>query len=247
MMSNKYLVSAKKDGSGGAEQAGLINYAKKFSVPYEELKLSEIPSVGLNSADIDPIICDTVDPTITAFWGYITEDDVANEHDEPNNHSLVLRIYFGESSFLFTGDLEEDGINALLARSGDYLDVDVYQVGHHGSKNGTTKDMVKKMKPKVAIFSMGDPDRIEFDWKHKRYIGHAYGHPNKGIIQRIINYGDLLCRDSVNVKVGTRPFNFEQYDLSRAIYGTGWGGDIVVTADETGWLSVDVAPLVSCN
>lgn len=80
------------------------------SEPSEEKK-----KIELTDEVIDPIRCDDIDPTITVQWGQVPEkppgwsrEDFKSEH----NHSLVVRVDFGESSFLVTGDLERAGIGA---------------------------------------------------------------------------------------------------------------------------------------
>ena len=47
---------------------------------------------------------------------------------------MVIKVTFGAASFLFTGDLEEDGMETLLSTyDPTILDVDVLRVGHQGS------------------------------------------------------------------------------------------------------------------
>lgn len=63
-------------------------------------------------------------------------------------------------SFLFTGDLEDTAIERLVDRYRNTatLDVDVYEVGHHGSHNGTTEEVRDAMTPKIAVISVGHWD-----------------------------------------------------------------------------------------
>lgn len=88
------------------------------------------------------------------------EDWSDGEFEQKNNHSIVTRVDFGQSSFLFTGDLEEPGIKRLLDRheTPTLLDVDVYHVGHHGSHNGTTAELLGAVTPKIAVISVGHWD-----------------------------------------------------------------------------------------
>jgi len=76
--------------------------------------------------------------------------------EQKNNHSIVTRVDFGMSSILFTGDLEEPAIDRLVARhqTSSLLDVVVYEVGHHGSHNGTTPELLAKdWRRTVGMFS----------------------------------------------------------------------------------------------
>lgn len=125
---------------------------------------------GLANAVIDPIprpahagegLCEAgaVNPDIRVLWGGWTRDVVRElggrgaYHSKPNNHSLVIRIDFGEASFLFTGDLEIPAIGDMLEIYPDdgVFDVDVYHVGHHGAENATTADLLAAMTPEIAI------------------------------------------------------------------------------------------------
>lgn len=72
------------------------------------------------------------------------------------NHSLVIRVAFGEASFLFTGDLETRAIETLVEyyEGSGLLDVDVYQVGHHGSYNGTSDEIMRAIvRPEIAVIA----------------------------------------------------------------------------------------------
>ena len=138
-------------------------------------------SNGLTNDTIDPIDCSPIDPEIHILSGALEDnpDWSDSEFKNKNNHSLVVRIDYGTSSFLFTGDLEESAIERLLDRyeTTGVLDVDIYQVGHHGSHNGTTLDLLDVMTPEIAIISVGE---WNFGKKpRKPFSTYAYGHSPK--------------------------------------------------------------------
>ncbi len=81
----------------------------------------------------------------------------AGEMDSSNNSSLVLRITYGETSFLLMGDAEAEA-EALLLSSGAELRADVLKVGHHGSATSTTEAFLQAVSPAYAAVSVG-PDR----------------------------------------------------------------------------------------
>ena len=79
----------------------------------------------------------------------LTETD-----DDLNNNSVVLRLVYGEASFLLTGDLEAEGEEALLDGSSE-LRATVLKVGHHGSDGSTTPAFLDAVNPSVAVISAG--------------------------------------------------------------------------------------------
>lgn len=74
---------------------------------------------------------------------------------DTNDLSLVLRVDYGENSFLFTGDASTAVERDLIARESN-LDVDVLHVSHHGSRTGTSDAFVKAVSPDFAIISCAD-------------------------------------------------------------------------------------------
>lgn len=91
-----------------------------------------------------------------------------------NNMSVVLKITYGNTEFLFQGDAESKIENDLL-RSDFDIDVDVLKVGHHGSKTSSTDKYLDATSPKIAIISSG--------------YGNNYGHPNGTILERFEQKG----------------------------------------------------------
>lgn len=71
-----------------------------------------------------------------------------------NNNSVVIRLTYKENSFLFTGDLEEEGEKRLMSR-GVELKSDVLKVGHHGSSTSSTREFLKEVSPEIALISAG--------------------------------------------------------------------------------------------
>ena len=149
----------------------------------------------------------------------------------------MIRVDFGDASFLFSGDLEEDGIRELLDRyeSTDRLDVDVYQVGHHGSRNGSTVPMVQAMSPEIAVFSMGRWDNgIDQQRAENRFNTFWYGHPRK-IVVDLLSEGIPQNRESTTAGM---VFNGIADPVRRTIhknfYATGWDGTIRIRAARDG-------------
>jgi competence protein ComEC len=79
----------------------------------------------------------------------------------PNNSSMVLRLQFGATSFLFTGDLEAAGERALIG-GGRRLDALILKVPHHGSRTSSSAQFVEAVHPEVVVISLGYHNRFHF-------------------------------------------------------------------------------------
>lgn len=102
---------------------------------------------------------------------------------DPNNTSLVLRVDYGETSFLFTGDMETDAENDMLdywAGQEDLFQADVLKVGHHGSNTSTGYRFLHEVSPTYGIISVG--------------TGNSYGHPHEEPLSRLHDAGVTLLR-----------------------------------------------------
>ncbi len=88
-----------------------------------------------------------------------------------NNLSTVMRLTYGEVSFLLTGDVEQDAERFLAATMGPALKSNVLKVGHHGSRSSTSSGFVRSVAPESAVISAGRENR--------------YGHPSPEVIRRL--------------------------------------------------------------
>lgn len=210
--------------------------------PITEVEVAAAGTAGVGGPIVDPLACARVDPQIRVLsGGYGTNPGWGSgEFRNPNNHSLVIRVDYGAASFLFTGDLELAGIGTLLARySGTTaLDVDVYVAGHHGADNGTTLPFANAMSPEIAVISMGPPIRIGGGsaWRH--------GHPRRSTVELLegVISRPRAAPITVMVSEGSQSFHALAHPLSDAIYGTGWDGDVVISAGADGALRVATSP-----
>lgn len=105
------------------------------------------------------------------------------EYDDLNNYSAVLKISYGDDSFLFTGDAEFDEENELLETSMNDLDCDVLKVGHHGSSYSSSDAFLDAVSPKYAVISCG--------------AGNSYGHPHSETISRLNDHDAEIYRTDV--------------------------------------------------
>ena len=76
-------------------------------------------------------------------------------YDDMNDNSILLKMTYGQASFLFMGDAEENAEEDLLAQDYD-LKSTVLKVGHHGSKTSTSQELLDAVKPEAAVISVGE-------------------------------------------------------------------------------------------
>ncbi len=93
---------------------------------------------------------------------------------DKNQDSMVLLFRYGSFRMLFTGDLEKEA-ELSLARSGKDLEADVLKVGHHGSKNASSGEFLRAVRPAVSVISCGKDNR--------------YGHPSAETMARLTAAG----------------------------------------------------------
>lgn len=123
-----------------------------------------------------------------------------NQSENLNNMSVVVRVDYGESSFLFQGDAEIDEENDILETGAD-IDCDVLKVGHHGSYTSSSANYLKKVTPEIAVISCG--------------VDNDYDHPHDKPLKRIKKhteeiYRTDLCSDIVITSDG------EKYEIDYA-------------------------------
>ncbi len=92
-------------------------------------------------------------------------------YSNTNDSSLVVRLVYGENSFLFTGDISDD-VELDLLNSDTELKSDVLKVAHHGSKGSSTKDFLKAVKPEIAVLSVGYSNQNLPDYTTMANINH---------------------------------------------------------------------------
>ncbi len=117
-----------------------------------------------------------------------------------NNDSIVLRLEYGKTSYLFMGDAEEEEENDLL-KSEEDLSCDVYKVGHHGSNTSTTQKFLNTVKPKSAVITA---DASE----------NSSGLPAEAVLTRLEKSGaDIYRTDLLGTIISTS--NGESYSMNK--------------------------------
>lgn len=104
---------------------------------------------------------------------------INSNKEDLNTYSIVLKVTFGSSRFLFTGDAQASNEYDMMSK-GYNLNADVLKVGHHGSHTSTSEAFLQKVHPKYAVISCG--------------AQNDYGHPHKATMDKLKKYGIKVYR-----------------------------------------------------
>lgn len=107
----------------------------------------------------------------------------SDKYEDLNNYSIVCKLKYGNTSFLFTGDAEDVSEGEILQKQLD-IQADVLKVGHHGSHSSTTQEFLDKVNPTYAIISCGKDN--------------DYGHPHKETLDKLNKKGAKVFRTDVS-------------------------------------------------
>lgn len=100
-------------------------------------------------------------------------------YPDPNNTSIIVKVEFGSTSFLFTGDMEKEAETDMLDFGMD-VKADVLKVGHHGSSTSTGYRFLYEVDPEYAVVSVG--------------ADNTYGHPHRETVAILGDSGVPMLR-----------------------------------------------------
>jgi len=138
--------------SDDPEYARFARTMKDAGVPIEKVGAGDVLHFG--------------NVTLDVVWPLASNDPNAPYR---NNDGLVLRLRYGDKSFIFMADVEKETEAALLKLPAE-LQADVVKVGHHGSRTSSIEPFVSATHPSLAIISVGRTS--------------IFGHPNKEVVER---------------------------------------------------------------
>ena len=153
-------------------------------------------SGALNYAEVDTTLCPVTSydsQTFSDFVKYLEKQNVSitvpqagstfrlgsasvqvlgpqRNYDDANDSSIVLKVTYGATSFLFTGDAERTA-EADILDAGFDLSATVLKVGHHGSDTSTSYPFLREIMPEYAVISVGKDN--------------SYGHPTETTLSRL--------------------------------------------------------------
>lgn len=120
-----------------------------------------------------------VGDTFTLGEASVTVVAVNSVPEDTNNTSIVIRIVYGDTSFLFTGDAEQETEEKIL-ESGQNIESTVLKVGHHGSSTSTSQAFLDAVSPTYAVISCGKDN--------------SYGHPHSETLAKLASAGVEVLR-----------------------------------------------------
>ena len=105
------------------------------------------------------------------------------DYDDLNDYSVVVRMTYGGTSYLFTGDAEAKAEKDIL-NSGADVSADVLKAGHHGSSTSTSEKFLEAVSPDICVIQCG--------------TGNSYGHPHAEILERLESFGVKCFRNDIS-------------------------------------------------
>ena len=99
---------------------------------------------------------------------------IYESYEEFNDYSPIMKLTFGETELIFTGDAEAHAEADVVAKYPDNLKADVLKFGHHGSSTSSTEEFLQSVSPEYGIISCGADNK--------------YGHPHRETLDKISKY-----------------------------------------------------------
>ena len=99
---------------------------------------------------------------------------IYESYEEFNDYSPIMKLTFGETELIFTGDAEAHAEQDVIAKYPNNLTADVLKFGHHGSSTSSTNEFLQAVSPEYGIISCG--------------VDNKYGHPHRETLDKISKY-----------------------------------------------------------
>lgn len=170
--------------------SGALSYEEcTFSKLYSSVRTSDSESFQTlltlaAKRNLSPIVPD-IGTSFSLGGATITfvSPDPERSYENINNKSLVIRIDYGETSFLFAGDAMENAEIDMLNDNPALLDCDVLKVAHHGANTSSSQSFLNAVSPCIAVISCGT---------------ESESHPGKKSLERINATGAIVFRTDLN-------------------------------------------------
>ncbi|MFC6616272.1 lamin tail domain-containing protein [Halopenitus salinus] len=151
------------DGIGAVYDPGITSSSQTYDRYLDAIEEHDVTLYEIRAGD--QILIDNVDAQVLAPpEGYIANDD-------RNENSIVIKLDFGQSSFLLPGDGESESEEYLVNEYGSSLNATVLSAGHHGSQSSSSAEFLDTTSPRVTVISSA--------------YDSQYGHPHEEVLQRL--------------------------------------------------------------
>lgn len=134
-----------------------------------------------------PVVVPTPGDTLSLGGATIRVLAPIKQYKDVNDMSIVLRLDYGEHSFLFTGDAGKSVERDMLDAVSD-LDVDVLKVAHHGGNSASSENFISAVSPRYAIISCSS----RYDNPDEEVLSALYSQHFASIIRTDVN-GDIIA------------------------------------------------------
>ncbi|MFC2158901.1 DNA internalization-related competence protein ComEC/Rec2 [Acidobacteriota bacterium] len=167
---------------------GLISVARNFSIgefwearqPRNLEAYSNLVST-LSPTTLKKLVLSGLNENISGVRLQVHHPSFSSFEDDKvlNDHSIVLDIQYGQTSFLLTGDIGKE-IEERLTQSNGEMKSQVLKSPHHGSRTSSTEGFLEAVSPEIIIISVG--------------YNNLYGHPAPEILKRYEKRGASVYR-----------------------------------------------------
>lgn len=148
--------------------------------------LNEIQKQKLDLQIVDHVFDVALGEYATLQFLYPQKSLVNERVSELNNSSIINRLVFNETSFLFTGDLEVEGEHELL-ESNSHLTSNVLKMGHHGSSSSSSEEFISAVGPEMGMIQCG--------------LDNAFGHPHGRVLSRLSRMNVKVYRTDLEGRI----------------------------------------------
>lgn len=183
---------------------GLISVVKRYEVGkvfYTDVKTQEelfklfkdiLNKKKITKVKIDKIFSQDLGGEAILYFLY-PDHDLSQEiiqDKEINNTSIVVKLIYKGSSYLFMGDASEAEEEKLIASKQDF-NTDILKIGHHGSSTSSGQNFINLVSPKTAVITCGE--------------NYQFSHPSLRVLRRLERAGSKIYRtdESGDIKIST--------------------------------------------
>jgi len=133
----------------------------------------------------------------------------SSSYEDLNNYSVVIKLTYDDTSFLFTGDAEKLSETEMLSGTMD-LTADVLKLGHHGSAYSTNEEFLDAVHPDYVVISVGKDNK--YDHPHAETLQAMQTNHIK-VYRTDVQGSVVFTSDGKNISVNTQDYKITEADL----------------------------------